>query len=197
MARTIRDPAARQRIVDAATRAIAEVGLQGATIRAIAEEAGVSTGFVMHYFADKQALADAVLDGTNQSAGNRVLAAAQRGRGIDALHAAVEAMLPIDAERRREWQVWGAFWSGSQPGSVDLAGLGGARAALNLLLQQPLVQATDDGDLPPGLDLPYEAERLLVLAAGLGLSAGLGSPTRTRRLALRMLDDHVNALRGG
>lgn len=195
MTRTIRDPAARQRIVDAAARAVAERGLGGATVRAIAREAGVSTGFVMHYFPDKQALADAVLDTTNRSAGERVLAAAQRGRGTAALRAAVEALLPVDAERRREWQVWGAYWSGAQPGSAEHAGLGGARFALNLLLRQPLAQAVEDGELPGGLDLEYEAERLLVLAAGLGLSGGLGSPRRTRALALRMLDDHLDALR--
>lgn len=195
MSRTIRDPQSRQRIVDAATRAIADGGLGGATVRAIAEEAGVSTGFVMHYFPDKQALADAVLDATNQSAGARVLAASHRGRGLDALRAAVAALLPVDAERRREWQVWGAFWSGAQPGSAAQAGLGGARFALNLLLQQPLAEAVEDGDLPAGIDLRYEAERLMVLAAGLGLSTGLGSPGRTRALALRMLDDHLAALR--
>ena len=195
MTRTIRDPQSRQRIVDAAARAIAGRGLGGATVRAIAQEAGVSTGFVMHYFPDKQALADAVLDATNQSAGDRVLAASRRGRGIAALQAAVEALLPVDAARRQEWQVWGAFWSGAQPESAEHAGLGGARFALNLLLQQPLAQAVEDGELPAGLDLRYEAERLMVLAAGLGLSAGLGTPTRTRSLALRMLDDHVAALR--
>lgn len=195
MTRTTRDPNARLRIVEAAARAIAGGGLGSATVRAIASEAGVSTGFVMHYFPDKQVLSDAVLDATNRAAGERVLAASREGRGLDALRAAVEALLPIDAERRREWQVWGAFWAAAAPGSSEEAGLGGARFALNLLVQQPLAQAVDDGELPAGLDLRYEAERLLVLAAGLGLSAGLGSPARTRRLALRMLDDHVAALR--
>lgn len=195
MTRTIRDPEARRRIVDAAARTIADGGLTTATVRAIAKAAGVSTGYVMHYFPDKQALADAVLDATNRSAGERLVAASRRGRGLAALRSAVEALLPIDADRRREWQVWGAFWSGAQPGTPAEAGLGGARAALSGLLQQALAQAVDDGDLPAGLDLAYEADRLLVLAAGLGLSAGLGTPARTRKLALRMLDDHVTALR--
>ena len=52
-----------------------------------------------------------------------------------------------------------------------------------------------DGELPEGLDLEYEAERLTTLAAGLGLLAGVESATRVRRLASRMLHDHLNALR--
>jgi AcrR family transcriptional regulator len=197
MTRSIRDPKARQRIVDVAARVVAERGLAGATVRAIATEAGVSTGFVMHYFPDKQALTEAVLGTTNRRAGERVSAAASRGRGTAALRAAVEALLPVDADRRREWQVWGAHWTGAPPGSSEHAGLVAARLALNRLLQRPLAEAVEDGELPAGLDLEYEAERLLVLAAGLGLSAGLGSRARLRALALRMLDDHLAALRAG
>nr|MBA2280569.1 TetR family transcriptional regulator [Acidimicrobiia bacterium] len=124
MARRIRDPESRERIVDAAARVVAELGLRGATVRAIAAEAGVSTGYVMHYFPDKAALTDAVLDRTNRRAGARVEAAVRAQDS--ALASAIEALLPLDAERRLEWRVWAAFWTATPAGGGGPA-LVGAR----------------------------------------------------------------------
>jgi AcrR family transcriptional regulator len=192
MARSVRDPEARDRLVEWARVTIAELGVRGATVRAIAAAAGVSTGFVMHYFADKQQLASAVLEANNVQAGRRVAAATEGRRGLAGLTAAVEALLPLDAERRLEWQVWIAFWNDHDDDGGQ--GLHGARRALATILMGPLSEAVADGDLDPGVDLAYECERLITLAAGLGLSAGMGSPSVVRRMARRMLDDHLRTL---
>jgi AcrR family transcriptional regulator len=53
------DLTARARIRDAALRLFAERGVEGATIRDIAAEAGVSSGLVRHHFGSKDALRDA------------------------------------------------------------------------------------------------------------------------------------------
>jgi AcrR family transcriptional regulator len=53
------DLTARARIRDAAMRHFAEHGFERATIRGIAETAGVSSGLVRHHFGSKQALRDA------------------------------------------------------------------------------------------------------------------------------------------
>lgn len=53
------DLTARARIRDAALRLFAERGIEGATIRDIAKEAGVSSGLVRHHFGSKHALRDA------------------------------------------------------------------------------------------------------------------------------------------
>src|SRR5687767_8229102 len=95
--RPVRNPEARVRVVEAAWRVVAAEGVQGATMRAIAAEAGVTTGFVTHYFEDKQELLIAVLRHNNLRARDRVLAAIGERRGLVALEGAVEAMLPIDA----------------------------------------------------------------------------------------------------
>lgn len=188
MAKT-RDPQAKQRIVDAAWRTIADVGLRSATVRAIANEAGVSTGYVMHYFADKAVLASAVLAQNNDRAGRRVIAARDGHHALAAVTAMMEALLPIDTERRLEWQVWVAFWN-----EGDGDGLGDARGALSGLIAQGLKEAVEAGELPAGTDVRYEADRLVVLAAGLGLHVGVTSARAVRRTARRMLADHLNAL---
>ena len=61
MGRVTRNPEARTRVVAAAWRVVASEGVHGATMRGIAAEAGVTTGFVTHYFADKQQLLVEVL----------------------------------------------------------------------------------------------------------------------------------------
>lgn len=53
------DLTGRARIRDAALRQFGERGFEGATIRGIAEAAGVSSGLVRHHFGSKEALRDA------------------------------------------------------------------------------------------------------------------------------------------
>lgn len=59
MERPINDLTARARIRDAAIRLFGERGIEGASIRDIAAEAGVSSGLVRHHFGSKEALRDA------------------------------------------------------------------------------------------------------------------------------------------
>ncbi|TCC64158.1 TetR/AcrR family transcriptional regulator [Kribbella pittospori] len=59
MERPIDDLTARARIRDAAIRLFGERGIEGASIRDIAAEAGVSSGLVRHHFGSKEALRDA------------------------------------------------------------------------------------------------------------------------------------------
>ena len=76
-------------------------------------EAGVTTGFVTHYFDDKQQLLAAVVRHNNMRARDRLLAAVGERRGLVALEGAVDALLPIDDDRRRLYQI---------PGTVPLPG---------------------------------------------------------------------------
>ncbi|RZT28114.1 TetR family transcriptional regulator [Kribbella sp. VKM Ac-2569] len=59
MERPADDLTARARIRDAAIRLFGERGIEGASIRDIAAEAGVSSGLVRHHFGSKEALREA------------------------------------------------------------------------------------------------------------------------------------------
>ena len=59
MDRPVDDLTARARIRDAAIKLFGERGIEGASIRDIASEAGVSSGLVRHHFGSKEALRDA------------------------------------------------------------------------------------------------------------------------------------------
>jgi AcrR family transcriptional regulator len=196
MARRIRDPKSRQRIVEAAWRVVADNGSHEATVRAIAAELGVSTGFITHYFADKQELMGEVLRFNNERARERLEAVVHRREGLEAVEAALEALLPLDVDRRREWQVWIASWGPAAPGDPLAAQLRDGWRWCERLLAALLEQAEAVGELPRGLDLTYEAERLVATVAGIGLLAGVESPNRVRRKAKRLLAAQLSHLDG-
>jgi AcrR family transcriptional regulator len=194
MARKTRDPAAPVRIVEAAWRVVAEQGIAAATIRSIAAEAGVSTGFITHYFVDKHELMAEVLRHNNERARRRVAAATRRHNGLAAVDAAIQALLPLDAERRREWQVWVSAWGQTSAGEELAQGLGGGWRALRELLRALLVRAVEAGELSESLDVDYEAGRLVTLVAGVGLLAGVEPPGQVRLEARRILADQLAVL---
>jgi AcrR family transcriptional regulator len=191
MARTIRDPGARERIVEAAAEVVAERGIAGATVRAIASHAGVSTGFVTHYFEDKDELMVAVLEATNARAARRV--ARGDGPALERLRAAVEALMPFDAARRRDWQVWVAVWTQASPDSRLAAGYRAGWSGLRSILAGLLVTAREEGALRT-TDEAYDSERLVTLLAGVGLLAGVEKPARVRAIATRMIEDELERL---
>lgn len=192
MSRSIRDPKARERIIEAAARAVAAKGVNGASVRVIAAEAGVSTGFVTHYFADKHELMEAVLDATNAAAARRVLrATGADGTALERLRAAVETMLPIDPQRRQEWQVWVAVWGEASKGDSLSVGYRRGWEGLRDILGTLLEQAQADEELHADLDTRHRADRLVTLLAGIGLLAGVERPARVREMAMRMLAEEL------
>ena len=58
----------RQELTDAAARLIARAGIGAATMREVAAEAGLTTGALTHYFADKRELLQCTLDGVAATA---------------------------------------------------------------------------------------------------------------------------------
>ena len=82
----------RQAIVDAATAALGREGFQSTSIKDIAAEAGVAPGLVHYYFASKEELLVAVLDGLCQEISRRWRAAIEGLRDpIDKVDAALRA----------------------------------------------------------------------------------------------------------
>ena len=57
---------ARERILDACERTIAETGLRGFRMTAVAREAGVSIGLLSYHFGDRDGLLQAALNRVNE-----------------------------------------------------------------------------------------------------------------------------------
>jgi TetR/AcrR family transcriptional repressor of bet genes len=92
----------RRQIVAAVCRVLARDGLEGATMRRIAAEAGVTTGSVTHHFADRRELVEATVGTVVDESMARLVTSWRR----DGPRAGLAEMLPLDDLRREEVMVW-------------------------------------------------------------------------------------------
>jgi TetR/AcrR family transcriptional regulator, transcriptional repressor of bet genes len=166
----------RTQIIDAAVRVAVRGGLQAASFRTIAEEAGVSVRLVQYYFTSKDGLLKAVLAATGQAAAARV------ARHLDALPpdappraraaAILEAFLPLDEPRRRDMLVFVVLRTAAltDPSLASSETLGLADS-LTAVLADLLRAAAADGSAREGSD--PEAEAVLLVAAVAGIAQGM------------------------
>lgn len=115
------DPEIRRvELTDAAARLIARAGIGAATLRNVAAEAGLTTGALTHYFADKRELLLRTFEASLQG---RLARRPPRGPGdiTESLRDTLVGALPIDEERRRHWMVTVAFCA-EAAGDAELAG---------------------------------------------------------------------------
>lgn len=99
----------RQQVIEAAFRLVVKNGIDGLSLRKVADESGLNIGSVRHYFNGYRELLSAVA----QEAGDRMarrlaqypvtkLRGLHGEAAVDALQLVVEAVLPIDQERLAE-----------------------------------------------------------------------------------------------
>jgi AcrR family transcriptional regulator len=94
----------RTELTDATARVIARSGIEAATMREIAAEAGWTTGALTHYFTDKRDLLLATFQ-ASLAARRSLRAGRAHASLLDQLRASLEGALPLDDDRRRHWLV--------------------------------------------------------------------------------------------
>jgi AcrR family transcriptional regulator len=185
----------RAEIVAAAGRLIARHGLEAATVRAIAAEAGCSTGVLDHYFVDKDDLLLQALAASHRRISGRFARVARGHRGLAAVRALLADNLPTDSSRRDETRLEVQFWARSLGDPALLEVQRREMAAFRRALGRHLAEAVADGETTPGLDPDDALDRLLALMDGLSLRAVL-EPGRLPAVRQRtLLDQEVDLLR--
>jgi AcrR family transcriptional regulator len=112
--------AARERLLEAATRCIARDGLAGLSMAGVATEAGVSRPTVYRYFADRRALLEAALFYAGRSLADAI---GERLRThATPAEKAIEAMLFVHGEIPRD-PVLGALWGATLLDAFAVAGI--------------------------------------------------------------------------
>ncbi|MGH3041630.1 MAG: TetR/AcrR family transcriptional regulator, partial [Gaiellaceae bacterium] len=167
MPKIVDHEARRADLGEAVWRVALRHGLEEATLREIAAEAGWSTGVLSHYFADKDDLVRFAFHLVVERAGERYLAAAEAEDAVGRIRAALRETLPLDEERRAEARVWLAFLGRS----LSHRGLADERKAFYAQWRASLTSLIEDGslrgDLRPELDAESEATALIALVDGL------------------------------
>ena len=195
MPKVVDPEAQRDEVLDATLRTIVRLGIAGTTMREIAEEGKVSTGFITHWFPDKNAVLVAALRRSNDRRADRMQEHLDGQHGLDALGAVIEATLPLTEDGRLGWMVWLSFW-GSTPGNPDLREeqRAGYRAWRSLIVHH-LHEAQAAGEIDEGRDVEYEADRLIALVVGIGVQSAMLGVGRQVRQAKSFIDDHLTELR--
>ena len=101
------EPIRREQICRAAARVISEQGFAGTTMRMVADEAGVSTGMLNHYFANRMEMLEETLLFVSTRQQERE---ARSMEGIEPgerrLRSLIGSALPSDQESNEAWRVW-------------------------------------------------------------------------------------------
>ncbi|MFI9047947.1 TetR/AcrR family transcriptional regulator [Streptomyces sp. NPDC053427] len=177
------DPDARRReVVDALFRVAVRDGLQRASLRAVADEAGLNIGSLRHYFAGQQELMRFAMQSMLDRVGGRLLRRVEEIGGF-AGHSHAEQfrlaagllgeLLPLGEERRAEVIVFLDFSVAARtdPAFADLAEE--TATGTRRLVRRVLERLAETGALGTGRELGTETERLAALLDGLGLAAAL------------------------
>ncbi|MDY7526802.1 MULTISPECIES: TetR/AcrR family transcriptional regulator [unclassified Cryobacterium] len=185
----------RAEVLEATWRVIATRGLDAATVRQIAKEAGVSSGVLAHYFADK----DDILVQAHRLAYDRVFRRVEekigRSTGIEALRATLYETLPMDENRRIE-------------AVIDISYIGRALNDPRLkLVRQESAQVARDwwlgvltstaagGHLAVDTNLGLLVDQILVFIDGISLQSVLFPDLMTPELQKQLADDLIARIR--
>jgi len=182
----------RKRLAQAVWRVVRREGLERASVREVAREAGVSMGSLRHYFGSQSELLIFAMRMVIERIEHRVAALRQPDDPREAAKQVLAELLPLDPERQAENEVWLAFT---------------ARALVDPQLRALRDEAYDllrDAChrwvrllLPRGaseLDINLETERLFALLDGLAVHAAMRpEPTNPEGL-LAVLNHHLDQI---
>ncbi|MFI6522498.1 TetR/AcrR family transcriptional regulator [Spirillospora sp. NPDC050679] len=185
------DPARRRReLAEAVWRVIRRDGLEEASVRRVAQEAGLSMGSLRHYFASQSELLAFALRMVIDRIDGRVAALDPSGPPRERAERVLAQLLPMDDERRAENEVWLAFTARAMvdPGLRALRDEGydalraGCRRVVALL-----------GESAGAGEAELAAARLHALVDGLAVHAAMRpedtTPERMAAVIARHLDE--------
>ncbi|WP_232663201.1 TetR/AcrR family transcriptional regulator [Pseudonocardia sp. TRM90224] len=184
----------REQIAEGVWRVIRRDGLASASVRNVAAEAGLSQGSLRHFFGSQSELLVFSLRLAGERTRARMQAAAETaGGGRDLVEAVVEAMVPVDHDRRIETEVWLAFLGAALSDPALRALNDEIFDGMRQMFADVLDELVESGHARPGIDLSYEADRLYAIVDGLALHAivrpEVVTPERLRSTLTRHLDE--------
>lgn len=182
----------RKQIAEATWRVILRWGMKGATVRKIAQEAGVSLGALRHYFTTQDELLLFAMKLVKERAAQRIREVQMRDLcPKEMVIQILLEILPVDEQRMAEMEVWFAFvfhqkYRESESEELQVGFFPQIRSILSKLQQQDLLQK--------GLDLETEAEKLYAIIDGIAVHAMLESQRLLPERIEQVLRHHLDSI---
>ena len=184
----------RVEVAKAAWRVIVREGLDRASMRAIAQELGSSTGVVTHYFRDKEELILFALEQVFENVLEDMKACAKGQQGIDRLKQMIFVALPLKIVDKDDWKVWVAFL-GYSIGREHLVQEHRKRYdLLRQIIYQELADLQTANLIQADLDLTLEANALIALVDGIGTGAVICPEQFSAEQQQYLVQRHINAI---
>nr|WP_125654789.1 TetR family transcriptional regulator C-terminal domain-containing protein [Paenibacillus baekrokdamisoli] len=184
----------REKLAEATWRVIRRDGLERASVRNIAAEAGLSVGSMRHYFSTHSELLAFSMKLVSNKVNAQFQSFVSTGNLQEDILQLLYELLPLDKERSAEMEVWIAFTAKAlvDPAlqSLSLQVSNEMRAGISWMIDS-LIQ------YEPGcshLDAKIETERLLALIDGLALHAIMQPDHVTPELIRSIVIHHLQSL---
>ncbi|NGZ78158.1 TetR/AcrR family transcriptional regulator [Saccharibacillus alkalitolerans] len=182
------------KVAEAAWRVIRRSGIENASVRNVAQEAGISPGSMRHYFSTQAELFSFSMNLVSERVNQRILKLSFERPVPEVARDLLREMVPLNEESRSEMEVWLAFTSKSmsEPSLRDHADrvYEEMRQAMARILQA-MVEYEFASD---NLNVEEEAVRMQTYVDGIALH-GLLYPDRMPPSRMeKMLDDYLASL---
>lgn len=180
-------------------RVVRREGLDRASVRAVAVEAGLSAGSMRHYFDGQADLQRAAMEELTARVGARLAVLDPSGPPPVVARRIVAELLPLDDDRQAEAEVWFAFVARARTDDafreLAEASYDGLRALVRQIvaLAQGIDLEMTPEAAPPAVD-EVEVERLFALLDGLVLHAVQRPGLVPADALLAVVDRHLEGL---
>ncbi|HKU02904.1 MAG TPA: TetR/AcrR family transcriptional regulator [Arthrobacter sp.] len=163
----------RLELVDATWRIIARQGLESATMREIATEAGFANGALKPYFPTKDTLLEFAFSHVFNRTNQRIAGVTAGKTGLEALRAFCLEVLPLDEERVNEARIVVPFWQRAINDAQKAAIHQQSMEEWLVAIRRFLAEARDSGDVAAAVDDSILAGQLLNMLLGAQIEAAL------------------------
>lgn len=182
----------RKRIAKAMWKVILKKGMEGATVRNIAQEAGLSLGALRHYFPNQDELIVYAMDLVQEKVKKRILTKANGD--LPPKETVMNILLdivPINEEQLIETEVWFAFMAHVKHRKDELPI---PEDGVFTVVQQAIHFLDTHDQLKPGLDIDLEIERLYAVVDGIAVHALLDSKRLNRQRMMKTIEYHLDSI---
>lgn len=181
-------------VAEAAWRIIRRDGMEQASVRNIAEEAGISAGSMRHYFSTQSELLLYAMNLVSERVSNRIKQMSFNGSPMENMKLLLLEFMPNTDEKMAEMEVWFAFTAKSKtdPALKALADkvYDEIRQAVATVIMHLVKLNLSRADLNEELEI----ERLYALVDGLSIHAVLRPDQITPEIMENALSLHLAAL---
>ena len=201
MGKTVNHDERREIFAAAALRVIVQGGIAGLTVRAVAREAGFTTGALTHYFHSKDQLLIQASELSGRLVRDRMERAEHTRPALQAIRKVIALALPLTPERRGYWRIWAGFWERSSYDQEVSRVMRLRYDEWRDRLARLLAIAQVEGEVAPDVDIQHAAQSLVALTDGIGVQVLMGvsriPPARQRAMVdlwLETLKDRGGAM---